>query len=271
MFAPPTKLGFEDGKEVNVGKASALAVGDWDGDGDLDLLIGVINGGVWFVPRVAQDLAKGFGSGRKMLAASKTLRVPAGDAGPTIADFDRDGITDLLVGAGNGSVLWFRRVLVEGKLVLQKPKELLPRGSFNPKTELEYGSRSKLQVLDWNGDGRMDLLVGDFASERGKPPQLTEEQKAKKEALMARRGKISKGLGERIQALSKKVRRGLGYQDGVRIPPTERKIYNRALLKAYATDAAYQKLRKESKKVWDALAPLTPKLVSHGRVRLFLQ
>lgn len=270
-FAAPIKLGFEDGTELNVGKAASVAVGDWDGDGDLDLLIGVISGEVWFVPRVAKEWNKGFGPGQKIQVGSKDLRVPGGDAGPALADFDRDGITDLLVGAGNGSVLLYRRVRKGDALLLQPPQILLPRGDSQPKDPKRPGQRSKLQVLDWNGDGRMDLLVGDFSTEPGAAPKLSQAQQEKKKSLLARRSRISAGLGERIRALSRKVRKALGYGERETIPPTRRKAFNRALLKAYAGDPAYNKLRAESLKIAEELAPLSPKQILHGRVRLFLQ
>jgi hypothetical protein len=44
-------------------------------------------------------------------------------------------------------------------------------------------SRCKPHVCDWNGDGTLDLLVGDFASMTGPEPKLTDAQKAKKAEL----------------------------------------------------------------------------------------
>jgi hypothetical protein len=49
-FAASEVLRHAGGKKVNVGRASAPAVADWDADGDLDLLVGDVDGRVHFVP-----------------------------------------------------------------------------------------------------------------------------------------------------------------------------------------------------------------------------
>ena len=50
-----------------------------------------------------------FGESRPVLAAGKPIKV-AGDAAPVVADWDGDGKPDLLVGAEDGSVVWYRNV-----------------------------------------------------------------------------------------------------------------------------------------------------------------
>ena len=43
--------------------------------------------------------------------------------------------------------------------------------------------RSKLSVFDWNGDGKLDLIVGDYLLTRSPEPTLTEDQKRERGVL----------------------------------------------------------------------------------------
>ncbi len=149
---------LKDSKNSPIKQTAAVPYAiDWDGDGDLDLLVGDIKGKVFLVPNEGTREKPGFGQAQELQAGGKSIQVPHGDAGPCVADWDGDGKADLLVGAGNGSVLWHRNIGTKEKPQLEAPVKLvqLPKGSI----------RVKICVFDWNGDGRLDLLVGDFASE----------------------------------------------------------------------------------------------------------
>src|SRR5262245_2878803 len=90
------------------GCASAVHAADWDGDGVIDLLVGDIRGHVYLIPNEGTRQKYAFGKPRQLEAGGKPIEVPGGDAGPFVADWDGDGKPDLLVGAGDGSV-WFYR------------------------------------------------------------------------------------------------------------------------------------------------------------------
>ena len=164
------------------GCASAVHAADWDGDGDLDLIVGNIQGEVYLIPNEGSAQGYAFGTARPLRAGREPLRVE-GDAGPFVADWDGDGDLDLLVGAGDGSVSLFRNAGSTKAPELAAGERLVPPGenSYGPGApkDARRGIRSKVCAADWNGDGRLDLLVGDFAAQAPDLPEPTAEQKVK--------------------------------------------------------------------------------------------
>lgn len=181
------RIEIPKGKQAGItGTASAVHVFDWNGDGTPDLIVGDIGGYVYLVPNEGTAQAYAFGKEMKLQADGKDIHV-GGDAGPFVADWDGDGKPDLLVGAGDGSVTLFRNIGTRTKPVLAAGEILVPPGEANygpdaPK-EARRGVRSKICVVDWNGDGLLDLLVGDFATQKPDEPEPTPEQKAEQDRL----------------------------------------------------------------------------------------
>jgi hypothetical protein len=175
-------------KQVLVtGCASSVAVADWNGDGLLDLVVGDIQGHVSVYLNEGTKQRYVFGKPMRLKANGKEIAVPAGDAGPCVADWDGDGLLDLVVGCGDGSVLFYRNVGTAREPRLADAVVLLPPGTveYEPAKISKHptrGHRAKVCVVDYNGDGLPDLLVGDITNQKPDRPAPTPEEKRKQAA-----------------------------------------------------------------------------------------
>ena len=204
-----------EGKNLNAGSPSAspkkpdldgLAASpfafDDDGDGILDLFVGNIAGRVILIPNEGTARKPAFNpqKRRAVEAGGTAIKVPGGDAGPFVADWDQDGKPDLLVGAGDGSVWLYRNVGTRKEARYAAGVPLLPASKrlWNPvpadQAPDSPGLRCKVCVTDWNGDGRPDLLVGDFWLQSPAVPKLTPEDTKRCDDLKARRSELSRTL-----------------------------------------------------------------------------
>ncbi len=166
QFAKGQVLKDAVGKAIDPGRASTVFAFDWDHDGDCDLIVGNILGEVHLVRNEGSPAAPRFAKPEPLIAAGQPIKVAEGDAGPVVADWDSDGNPDLVVGCGDGRVVWYRNVgggsspRLAGALTLVEPSPLGWKDDAHRKPG-QWGVRAKVCVTDWNGDGRMDLLLGD--------------------------------------------------------------------------------------------------------------
>jgi hypothetical protein len=188
-----------DRRVSSTGTASAVHAADWDADGDFDLLVGDIRGSVYFVPNSGSAKAYSFGAAQQLVASDEPVEVK-GDAGPFVVDWDGDGDLDLLVGDGRGAVSLFTNVGTRAAPVLASSQELVPAdetayGTDAPK-EARRGVRAKVCAADWNGDGRLDLFVGDYAKQAPNLPEPTPEEKARHDAIRAQLDQLQSRYSE---------------------------------------------------------------------------
>lgn len=176
-----------DGADLKVGRATVIHVVDWEGDGDLDLVVGDIDGRVQVIRNASGDKTFKVGSVDPLSAGGTPISTPGRNSGPVVTDWDGDGRPDLLVGCGDGSVQFFRNTSDQGEPKLDAGVTLISKAQG----DRSGGYRAKLAVVDWNADGKQDLLVGEYSSVVGKAPDLTPEQAKRKTELEQQRAELS--------------------------------------------------------------------------------
>jgi hypothetical protein len=157
---------------------STLSVADWDGDGLPDLVMNSILGKVvWFrnigsrrLPRLAAaqpievewngpqpHLPYGWlrPEGKGLLTQWRTT--------PVAVDWNADGLTDLVMLDQEGYLALFERRNRDGGRVLLSPRRAFCDDKGEPlvlsKGVAGRSGRRKLCVVDWDGDGKLDILL----------------------------------------------------------------------------------------------------------------
>jgi hypothetical protein len=167
-FHAPSPVLTVEGEPLDAGDASCVYPCDWDGNGRLDLLIGNMDGDV-LLARGAEGDEPRFHALEPVRAFDGPLQAPSGDAAPLLTDWDGDGIADFLLGAQDGSIVWRRNVAKQGPPQLGPEQTLVSALEWSAAPTDRSDKRVKLDVVDWNADGRLDLLVGDVSFQPGTP------------------------------------------------------------------------------------------------------
>lgn len=179
-FAPPEVIKDQAGRpilEVPDQKAAVESFGswmttvDWEADGDLDILVGTFEGRIFLRRNEGTRARPSYATENEWVTVGdKPLRVPGGEhANPVAADWDADGRWDIVTGAGDGGAYWYRNVGPPDRPEFRPPVALVPPHEgigynelLEPGAEPRPGIRSQIAVTDYDGDGRLDLLLGDF-------------------------------------------------------------------------------------------------------------
>ena len=80
---------------------------------------------------------------------------------PYVVDWDQDGNMDLLFGTERAEVYFFRNAGTNQVPILEEGTKLELVSD-----EFAKGYRTRIDVTDWNGDGKEDILVGNFYSNK---------------------------------------------------------------------------------------------------------
>jgi hypothetical protein len=186
QFLPPRYF-RQFAADVKFGALATPYAFDWDGDGDEDLISGNSAGYIAFIENLG-GTPRRWAAPRYLSAGGKLIREQAGPNGSiqgpaeakwgysilSVADWDGDGLPDIMTNGIWGKIIWYKNVGTRKapKLAAGKPVELaLPPGTPTPalagnwwkpqSRELSTQWRTTPQMIDWNGDGLMDLVMSD--------------------------------------------------------------------------------------------------------------
>lgn len=158
---------------------------DWDGDGREDLLCGNSAGYIGFIKNLGGDPVR-WAPPERLCADGKTIREQAGPNGSiqgpaeakwgysiiSVADWDGDGLPDIVTNGIWGKIIWYKNIgtRMAPRLAAGQPVEL-QAGSTSPRPvwnwwnpqgrELVTQWRTTPQIVDWNVDGLVDLVMLD--------------------------------------------------------------------------------------------------------------
>ena len=194
---------------------SWMTLVDWNNTGKLDILVGTFDG-MMFLRRNEGTRTKPVYSdiNEWVKVGTKRLRVPGGEhANPVIVDWDGDGLWDIVTGSADGGVYWYRNTGKKGEPQFAAPVALVPQHEGIGYSELldvgqdpSPGIRSQIAVMDYDGDGKLDLLVGDFCTYLHVKEGLTTEQRTKFTALRDEYNKTTLKLREHMDQLRDKFK-----------------------------------------------------------------
>jgi hypothetical protein len=148
---------------------------DFDSDGDYDLVWGNVLGDVMYTENIGTKKAYKFAETVPLNMDGKPIKVDS-KSDPLPVDWDGDGIIDLLVGSESADIVFFKGKAKNSKdfhpgISIWSGGEMVPgvkpkhadvsRSMKSLGEKRPYpGYRVRLATDDWNGDGKLDLLVG---------------------------------------------------------------------------------------------------------------
>ncbi|HKB15482.1 MAG TPA: VCBS repeat-containing protein, partial [Planctomycetota bacterium] len=176
----PARLFLNDGSSVfseaplppppgSVEWTTSIALGDLDGDGDLDALLGNNGPCVWVIgscPAGQNRLLLNAGSGSFLVAQGQFPSIPAWTRSLALADLDADGDLDLVVGDDAAHPARPTRLYLNSG-----SGYFLEVSGSSPETPLpQHPVAAALGDLD--GDGDLDLFVGGRAADGPGPSRV---------------------------------------------------------------------------------------------------
>ncbi len=144
---------------LSVGIRATPYVHDWDEDGLNDLLCGDGNGNVHFFKNVGTAQSPSYADD-SLIQAGGMLAQFGYRSAIRVCDWDGDGLKDLL-GSGSNNVSWCKNVGTNACPLLKAPVRLQSPIPETGLADIDTGYRMRLEVVDWNDDGMVDLLIGD--------------------------------------------------------------------------------------------------------------
>ena len=157
----PTTPAFADPQTnlfnlINVGRVSAPALADLDGDDDYDLIAGNQDGNFVYFENTGSPTTPAFADPQTNLF---NLINVGGATAPALADLDDDGNLDLIAGNQDANFFYFENT---GSPIA--PSFADPQTNHFGLTSLPY-REATLTLADLDGDGDYDLIAGEYGGD----------------------------------------------------------------------------------------------------------
>nr|GFC47805.1 hypothetical protein [Tanacetum cinerariifolium] len=160
-FGTGTLLKNADGSTLDVGNFAKPTVADLNGDGMLELLVGEETGTVLRYEQTAAG-AQTFTKATLFTNPFGTATSSAPNGGsyprPTVADLDNNGLLDVLVGSNDGSLRRYEQTAANAATF-----NSLGQMKDNNGAVIDAGDVDKPLLTDYDGDGYLDMLLGNKA------------------------------------------------------------------------------------------------------------
>ncbi len=159
-YAKPQRVQAAGG-DVDVYGWPCPNFGDFDDDGDLDLLCGEFLDGFNYFENIGTRKKPIYAAARRLIDESgQQLTMDLQMITPTAIDWDQDGDLDLIVGDEDGRVAFVEHT---GALRDHLPVFAAPQYFQQEADTLKFGALATPFAYDWDQDGDQDLLCGNTA------------------------------------------------------------------------------------------------------------
>ena len=145
----------EDEGNLDVGQNAVPFVVDWNEDSKKDLIIGNEEGNVIYYQNIGTNKKPTFLNHEIIKEDEGNLDVGQ-NAVPFVVDWNEDGKKDLIVGNEEGNAFYYQNIGTNSNPIFTNKGAIIKEGGGN----LNVGGYASPFVVDWNDDGKKDLIIG---------------------------------------------------------------------------------------------------------------